>query len=315
LPDEELVHGELGAVRILYLQAGSLAELGQRLAVLLSEHMTDEEDCHVSYSSMQSGWHQHAAPRRGVFGAPEQPWTELFFTYSALVVLRPRQGLGDRGADPISSPTNVEKGRAMTAVPTYQTVRLGKGKHRSPEDGACVVEFASMLEGSRFSDRVHCVDPAIGAFLWGYNDHISDELRQSLYRCAAQVLDTRGGNELAARRAEMCRTWARQARALRPRRLVLLRGAYLHVLWSLRFRRRGSVDLADCELAGAYAASMARRDPAWHTWTLAFIDMLVWLGSGGDESVTPAAVVALPRTREEEIATPRSSAPLVGANA
>ncbi len=35
--------------------------------------------------------------------------TELFFTYSALVVLRPRQGLGDRGADPISSPPTSRK--------------------------------------------------------------------------------------------------------------------------------------------------------------------------------------------------------------
>ncbi len=208
----------------------------------------------------------------------------------------------------MSSPSDVEH-----AVSTYQTVRLSRGRHRSPEDGACVVELASMLKGSRFSDSVYCVDPAIGAFLWGYNDHISDDLRQSLYRCAAQVLDTRGDDELAARRAEMCRTWARQARALRPRRLVVLRGAYLHVVWSLRFRRRGNVDLADCEIAGAYAASMARRDPAWHTWTLGFIDMLVWLGSGGDEPTTPASVVAPPRACEEEIATGRSSAPLTGA--
>jgi hypothetical protein len=206
----------------------------------------------------------------------------------------------------MSSPSDVEN-----AVSTYQTVRLARGKHRSPEDGACVVELASMLKGSRFSDSVYCVDPAIGAFLWGYNDHISDDLRQSLYRCGAQVLDTRGDDELAARCAEMCRTWARQARALRPRQLVVLRGAYLHVIWSLRFRRRGNVDLADCEIAGAYAASMARRDPAWHTWTLGFIEMLVWLG--GDGPMTPASVVAPPRACEEEIATPRSSAPLVAA--
>lgn len=99
LPNEDLVHGEVGGVRVLYLQAGSMPELGQRLAMLLSEHMTEEEDCHVSYSSMQSGWRQHPAPRRGVFGALAQPWTELFFTYSALVVLRPRQRFGDSGAD------------------------------------------------------------------------------------------------------------------------------------------------------------------------------------------------------------------------
>lgn len=115
------------------------------------------------------------------------------------------------------------------AAPNFQTVRLSKGKHRSPEEGVCVIELASMLRGRRFSDREPCVDPAIGAFLWGYHDHLSDELRQNLYGCAAQVLHTRGDDELAARRAEMCRTWARQARSLRPRRLVLLRGVYMHV--------------------------------------------------------------------------------------
>jgi hypothetical protein len=163
--------------------------------------------------------------------------------------------------------------------PSFQTVRLAKGKHRSPEEGACVMELASMLSGQSFSDWVRCVCPSIGAFLRGYNDHLDDALRQDLYHYAAQVLETRGSDELAARRAEMCRTWARQARSLRPRRLALLRGTHARVIWSLRFRRRGGLDLLDCELAGAYAATMARRDRAWHDWTLGFIDTLCRVGS------------------------------------
>ena len=32
----------------------------------------------------------------------------------------------------------------MSSV-TFQTIKLSKGKHRSPQDGACVMELASML--------------------------------------------------------------------------------------------------------------------------------------------------------------------------
>lgn len=69
-----------------------------------------------------------------------------------------------------------------------------------------MIKLASMLKGRRFSDRLYCVDPAIRGFLWGYHDHVSDELRQrDLYRFAAEVLDTRRDAELTARRAEICR--------------------------------------------------------------------------------------------------------------
>ncbi len=80
----------------------------------------------------------------------------------------------------IRRPPRRASAAATPALPNYQTVKLSRGRHRSPEDGACVIELASMLAESPFSDRVHCVDPAIRAFLWGYNDHINDELRQDL---------------------------------------------------------------------------------------------------------------------------------------
>ncbi len=190
----------------------------------------------------------------------------------------------------------------VSAVQNYQTVRLSRGKHGSPENGACVMELASMLAEGVFSDRVYCVDPAIGAFLWGYNDHIDDELRHDLYPYAAAVLDSRRDDELTERRAEMCRIWARQAQSARPWRLP----------WGLRFRRRGRFDLADCEYAGIYAARMADTDRAWHTWTLSFIDMLVSLGSNRDEPAMPASLAALPPWPEEEIPTAGSSEALVG---
>ncbi len=184
----------------------------------------------------------------------------------------------------------------VSAAPNYQTVRLSKGKHRSPEDGVCVMELAAML-GGYFSDRVHCVDPAIRAFMWGYNDHIDDDLRQDLYRYAAAVLNSRRDDELSERRAEMCRIWALQGQSVRRWRLP----------WGLRFRRRHRVDVVDCEFAGIYAARMARADRAWHTWTLSFIDMLLALGSSRDESAAPESVLVPLPEPEAEVATPPSS--------
>ena len=167
-----------------------------------------------------------------------------------------------------------------------------------------------MFKGRRFSDRVYCVDPAIMGFLWGYHDHISDELRQrDLYRVAGVVLDTYRGAELAARRAEMCRIWALQAQAVSRWRSP----------WPLRFRRRHELDhlLFDCELAGIAAARLARVDHAWHSWTLRFVDMLVWLGSEDDE--VPSFAPVFPTVavepggvkRKDEIAPQRAAAALV----
>jgi hypothetical protein len=53
----------------------------------------------------------------------------------------------------------------VTAVASYQTVRLSAGRHRSPDDGACVMELASMLAGEPFSDRPATVCPVIAGFL------------------------------------------------------------------------------------------------------------------------------------------------------
>ena len=36
---------------------------------------------------------------------------------------------------------------------THQTVKLSRGKHDSPDEGACVMELASMLAGEDFSDH------------------------------------------------------------------------------------------------------------------------------------------------------------------
>jgi hypothetical protein len=70
----------------------------------------------------------------------------------------------------------------MESIGTHQTVRLSAGSHAAPDDCACVLELASMLNGEPFSDRPPSVCPALREFLQGYNDGLPDDLRQELFR-------------------------------------------------------------------------------------------------------------------------------------
>ena len=100
---------------------------------------------------------------------------------------------------------------------TYQTIKLSKGKHTSPEDGACVMELASMLAGEQFSDHPASVCPVIGSFLRAYNDSVDDDRRQDLYAYASKVVGTRTSAEGQRARAERLLEWAAELRQRRWR--------------------------------------------------------------------------------------------------
>jgi hypothetical protein len=87
--------------------------------------------------------------------------------------------------------------------PSFQTVVLRQGKHRRPEDGVCVVELASMLAREPFTDRPQSVCRIIAAFLRPYNDGAGDR-RQELYRCAADIVGTRGTDAVERQRIARC---------------------------------------------------------------------------------------------------------------
>src|SRR4051794_8515076 len=73
---------------------------------------------------------------------------------------------------------------------SHQTVRLVAGRHRSPADGVCVMELASMLAAEPFSDHPRGACPVLGAFLRAYNDTVSTTRRQDLLPCASLVVGT-----------------------------------------------------------------------------------------------------------------------------
>ena len=47
--------------------------------------------------------------------------------------------------------------------PNSKTVTLARGRHRSPREGVCVMELASMLAGEAFTDQPLTVAPTIAA--------------------------------------------------------------------------------------------------------------------------------------------------------
>jgi hypothetical protein len=167
---------------------------------------------------------------------------------------------------------------------SHQTIRLSKGKHAAPTEGACVMELASMLAGEPFSDRPASACPVIGGFLRAYNDRIDDERRQDLYRYASEVVETRGSAEVERARERRCLEWAEERKRERPR--------------PLRWVTRASPAVVDRRLgldaAGTYAArSIRRHNDRTHVAALALIDELIAMGpSATRDGRAPGAATA-----------------------
>ena len=84
LPDGAVGSQHLG-VRVFSVSAPSMQALIDRIAVILGEHLDTRDELHISFSSMQNGSQEHAGQK---LLQKTQPWTELFFEYSAVLVLR-----------------------------------------------------------------------------------------------------------------------------------------------------------------------------------------------------------------------------------
>ena len=113
----------------------------------------------------------------------------------------------------------------MTCM-THQTVKLTRGKHDSPDEGACVMELASMLAGEHFSDHPRSVCPVIGLLLRAHNDAIGDERRQDLYAYAAKVVGSRSSGAVQKARATRLAAWSRQVKQRQTARS--------HLPWGMR---------------------------------------------------------------------------------
>ncbi len=68
------------------ISAPAPQQLADQLALVLGEHMASDDEMHLTYNAIQSGW-RHDPGREGRHG--RSPHTHLFFEYTALLVLRP----------------------------------------------------------------------------------------------------------------------------------------------------------------------------------------------------------------------------------
>ncbi|MBV9197139.1 MAG: hypothetical protein JO168_23640 [Solirubrobacterales bacterium] len=171
---------------------------------------------------------------------------------------------------------------------TYQTIKLSKGKHTSPEDGACVMELASMLAGEQFSDHPASVCPVIGSFLRAYNDSVDDSRRQDLYAFASKVVGTRTSSEAQRARAERLLNWAVEMRQRRWTRYFL----------PPRLRTVGLHRQPPMDAVGTHAVhAIPRHTEETHAEALALIDELLTIGVP-----EPSAETAAPaRTRRVDV--------------
>jgi hypothetical protein len=160
----------------------------------------------------------------------------------------------------------------------HQTIRLSRGSHRSPEDGACVMELASILAGESFSDHPECVSPVIATMLRAYNDRLDDARRQELLPYASAVVGTRASDEIEWARAERLAAWAESLR----RRCSWLRRAWAGGRCDLR-------SLADATAINRGAVELLRRgDDDAHRRYLELIDELIAMGRDESAAVPPA---------------------------
>ena len=167
---------------------------------------------------------------------------------------------------------------------SYQTIKLSKGKHTSPEDGACVMELASMLSGEPFTDHPASVCPVIGSFLRSYNDAIDERRRQSLYEYASRVVGSRGSHRVQEARAARLAEWAEEMHRSRP-------------TWFLRSPLRALTRLRKppIDAVGSYAVhAIHKHTDASHEAALALVDELLMIGVR-DERVSARVVAARER--------------------
>jgi hypothetical protein len=149
---------------------------------------------------------------------------------------------------------------------TYQTIRLSRGNHKSPQEGACVMELASMLAGEPFSDHPTTACPVIASLLRTYNDVLDDEPRQALYGYAAKAVGSRGSCKVEHDRLNRLIAWTEGLEAHGRTRSRSMASAWLRWL---------APRPAPHEVAARAIKAIARRSDDSRPDVLAFVDELL----------------------------------------
>jgi hypothetical protein len=162
---------------------------------------------------------------------------------------------------------------------TYQTIRLSRGNHKSPQEGACVMELASMLAGEPFSDHPTTACPVIASLLRTFNDVLDDEPRQELYGYAAKAVGSRGSSRVEHDRLDRLIAWTEELEGHHRTRSRSVPSAWLR--W-LAPRPPAHV------VAARAVKAIARRSDDTRPDVLAFVDELLAIGGRAQVSAAPA---------------------------
>jgi hypothetical protein len=75
---------------VLTISVPDAQQLADQLALVRGEHMASDDEMHLTYNAMHTGWRQDPG-RQG--WQRRSPHTQLFFEYTALLVLHPAGGI------------------------------------------------------------------------------------------------------------------------------------------------------------------------------------------------------------------------------
>ena len=82
---EQTLANEHDGTRTWIVRSSSPEELLRRVTLIFAEHIHDDDEIHIAYNAMQSGWRDNPPNAEHA-----SSFTELFFEYSALIVTRPK---------------------------------------------------------------------------------------------------------------------------------------------------------------------------------------------------------------------------------
>jgi hypothetical protein len=88
---EQTLLAETDGTRTWTVWAATREELLERVTLIFAEHVHDDDEIHIAYNAMQTGWQDHPPAK-----ANDASFTQLFFEYSALIVVRHRRRQLDR---------------------------------------------------------------------------------------------------------------------------------------------------------------------------------------------------------------------------
>lgn len=175
---------------------------------------------------------------------------------------------------------------------------LAAGQHLTPADGACFMEFASVLAGEPFGDHPRCTHPLLAALARGVNDRVDDATRQRLLPLVPAVVGVRGPSALLS--AVVVAAVTRRALVQDPHSRPL-RAAHARATARLPVRRPGLARwwLTVSDLAYRRGAGLLAVDRAIHAVAgaepTAMYELLASTISAAGLAAAPRSAISPPR--------------------